>query len=168
MKLNAKVFVPVLILVLALGVGAGVFFASRNKGEEKETQSGFIPMAENVVLVGGGRIEPPPQGMMNLKYNYQAFSTDGVNFTGLWANDPGNKYNMFVDMFADLEAMDRLYLSGLLEPGTGLRRVELNRALPVGNNTVYVAFNQVDFNEDGEQAIVGQAVVTVEFIVTEE
>lgn len=165
--MKLKVLIPVMVLVLALGVGAGLFFSSRNK-EEKKEESGYIPMAENVVLVGGGNVEPPPQDMINLKYNYQAFSKDGINFTGLLANDPGNEYDMFVDIFADAGATDRIYLSGLLPPGTGLQSIELNRALPVGTNTVYVAFNQVDFDENGEQAIVGQAVVTVEFIVTEE
>lgn len=166
--MKLKVLIPVLVLVLALGVGAGVYFSSRGNGGEEEAQSGLIPMAENIVLVGGGDVQPAPQNMINLKYNYQAFSTDGINFIGLLANDPGNEYDMFVDLFADAEATDRLFLSGLLPPGTGIQRIALNRALPVGTNTVYVAFNQVDTDEDGEQAIVGQAVVTVEFIVTEE
>ena len=124
-------------------------------------------MAENVVLVGEGDVEPAPQDMINLLYNFQAFSVDGVGFNCVLANDAGNRYNMYVDIFADVEGTDRLYMSGLLEPGSGLTRVELNRELPVGTNTVYVAFNQVDTDENGEQAIVGQAVVTVEFIVTE-
>lgn len=168
MKLNAKVFIPVLVLVLALGVGAGIFFASRGRGDAQR-ESGTIPYAENVVVLnGGGKIEQAEQDMINLTYNYQAFSTDGVNFKCLLANDAGNEYDLFFDIFADVEATDRIYLSGLLQPGTALRNIELDRALPVGTNTVYVAFNQVDFNEDGEQSLVGQAVVTVEFIVTEE
>lgn len=165
--MKLKVLIPVMVLVLALGVGAGLFFSSRNSNE-KEQESGFIPMQDNVVLMGGGDVNPAPQDMINLLYNYQAFSTDGVNFDCLLANDAGNQYNMYVDIFADVEGTDRLYMSGLLEPGSGLTRVELNREFPMGStNTFYVAFNQVDTDENGEQAVVGQAIVTVEFIVLE-
>ena len=167
MKLNAKVVIPILIVALfvAVGVGVGTYLATRDATK----YNGIIPYADNaVVLDKGGEIEPAEQGWINLKYNYQAFSKDGVHFSCFLANDAGNEYDLFFDLFADVEATDRLFLSGLLPPGTALNTVELNRALPVGSTTVYVAFNQVGTDEDGEQALVGQSVVTVEFIVLED
>ena len=165
MKLSAKVVIPILILFVAVGAGVGTYLAAKNTTR----YNGIIPYADDaVVLAGGGELEPAQQGWINLKYNYQAFSRDGVHFSCLLANDAGNEYDLFFDIFADVEATDRLYLSGLLPPGTALKNIELDRALPAGSTTVYVAFNQVDFDENGEQALVGQTVVTVEFIVLED
>ena len=167
MKSKAKVVIPILIaaLIVAVGAGVGTYLAKR----DTDRYNGVIPYAEDaVVLDEGDEIEPADQGWIDLKYNYQAFSRDGTHFSCLLANSASNEYNMFFDLFADVEATDRLFLSGLLPLGTALQSVTLNRALPVGSNTVYVAFNQVDTDENGEQVLVGQAVVTVEFIVLED
>ena len=167
MKSKAKVVIPILIaaLIVAVGAGVGTYLAKR----DTDRYNGIIPYAENaVVLDSGEEIEPAQQGYIDLKYNFRAYSRDGVTFSCSLANAASNEYDLFFDLFADIEATDRLYLSGLLSPGTALQSVTLNRALPVGSNTVYVAFNQVDTDENGEQVLVGQAVVTVEFIVLED
>lgn len=165
MKVKAKVIVPIAVLVLALGIGAGVFFL--RSAPEEDVNDGRIPYAEGVVVMEDTDIEPAEYGWIDLTYNYQAFSKDGVNFSCLLANAASNQYDLYFDLYADADLTDEIFLSGLLPPGTALEQIELNHALPVGTTTVYVVFNQVDTGEDGNQTIVNQTVVTVEFIVAE-
>lgn len=165
MKKKAKVIVPVVVLVLALGIGAGVYFL--RPAPEEDAGDGHIPYAQGVVVMDELDIEPAEYGWIDLTYNYQAFSKNGVNFSCLLANAASNQYDLYFDLYADAELTDELFLSGLLRPGTALEQVDLNRALPVGTNTVYVVFNQVDTDEGGNQTIVNQTTVTVDFVVVE-
>lgn len=165
MKVKAKVIVPIAVLVLALGIGAGVFFL--RSAPEEDVNDGRIPYAEGVVVMEDTDIEPAEYGWIDLTYNYQAFSKDGVNFSCLLSNAASNQYDLYFDLYADADLTDEIFLSGLLPPGTALEQIELNHALPVGTTTVYVVFNQVDTGEDGNQTIVNQTVVTVDFVVAE-
>lgn len=166
MKVKAKVIIPIAVLVFVLGIGAGVYFLRSTPGDE-DINDGRIPYAEGVVVMEDTEIEPPEYGWMDLTYNYQAYSNDGTNFSCLLSNAPSNQYDLYFDLYADAELTDEIFLSGLLPPGTALEQVELNRTLPVGTTTVYVVFNQVDDDENGNQTIVNQTVVTVDFIVVE-
>lgn len=169
MKLKAKVIIPiaVLVLVVGIGIGVGVHFLSSAR-EEVNNYNVRIPYAEGVLLMDDDtEIEPVEQGWIKLNYNHQAFSADGTNFACFLSNDPANVHDLFFSLYADAELTDELYLSGLLAPGSVLKDVSLSRALPTGSSTVFVVFNQVDTGEDGIQTIVGQSVITVEFIVSE-
>ncbi len=165
MKLKTKVIIPVAVLVLALCIGAGVYFLRPTPVEDID--DGRIPYAEGVVVIDKSDIEPVEYGWIDLTYNYQAYSNNGVDFSCLLANESSNRYDLYFDLYADAELTDEIFLSGLLQPGTALDKVSLNHALPVGTTTVYVVFNQVDTNEEGNQTIVNQTVVTVDFIVVE-
>ena len=154
MKVKAKVIVPI-----------AVFFL--RSAPEEDVNDGRIPYAEGVVVMEDTDIEPAEYGWIDLTYNYQAFSKDGVNFSCLLSNAASNQYDLYFDLYADADLTDEIFLSGLLPPGTALEQIELNHALPVGTTTVYVVFNQVDTGEDGNQTIVNQTVVTVDFVVAE-
>lgn len=164
MKFKAKVILPVIAVLLLVGVGTYLYM---NKPEEEEpVGDGRIPYAEGVVLMEGTEIEPVPRGRIALRYNYQAHSTDGINFTCKLGNDESNQYDLYFDLYADAELTDQIYLSGLLRPGTALDNITLNHALPEGTNTVYVSFNQVSVDEEGNQSLLSQTLVTVDFIVS--
>lgn len=165
MKVKAKVIIPIAALVLALGIGAGIYFL--RSVPEEDINDGRIPYAEGVVVMEDTDVEPAEYGWIDLTYDYQAFSKDGINFTCLLSNAASNQYDLYFDLYADADLTDEIFLSGLLPPGTALEEITLNHALPVGTTTVYVVFNQVDTDEDGNQSIVNQTVVTVEFIVAE-
>lgn len=160
MKFKAKVVVPI-VAVLAVGIGIAVYFL------RPAPDDGRIPYATGVVVTDETDIEPADFGWLDLLYDYQARSSDGVNFSCMLANAASNRYDMYFDLYTDAELTDEVFLSGLLKPGTALEEITLDHALPAGTNTVYVAMNQVDTDEDGKQTIVDQTVVTVEFIVSE-
>lgn len=149
-----------LLLLLLIGASVGVYFAFF----WEKPDDGRIPYAEGVVLYGDNDVKAG-EGWIGLTYNHQAFSKDGVEFSCLLTNDPSNQYDMYFDIYADSSMEDEIFLSGLVRPGYSLQTIELNHALPAGSTTCYVVFNQVDTDGDGNQSIVGQVAVTVEFIV---
>lgn len=159
-KKSKKKILLLLLLLLLIGTGVGLYFAFR----DKDTDDGRIPYAEGVLLYGDSEVKAA-EGWIGLTYNHQAFSKDGVNFSCLLTNDASNQYDMYFDIYADNTMKDEVFLSGLVRPGYSLQTIELNHALPAGSTMCYVVFNQVDTDGDGNQSIVGQVAVTVEFIV---
>ena len=110
-------------------------------------------------------VENAKNGRIALRYQNDAFSEDGKTFSCYIANDKANLYDMFIGLYSDVELTDQLYLSGLVRPGSGFEQLTLDKALPVGDTTVYVALSQVDTDENGQQVITGQVVHTIEFHV---
>lgn len=154
-----KALILLLLLLLAIGIAIAVYFLFFKKDD------GRIPYAEGVVLFGDEEIEPVDRGWVKLTYNYVAKSRDGVNFTCLLTNDPANRYDLYFDIYADDAFQDQVFLSGLIRPGYALTEIMLNHALPAGTTSCYVVFNQVTTDEDGNQSIVNQMMVTVDFVV---
>jgi phenylpyruvate tautomerase PptA (4-oxalocrotonate tautomerase family) len=103
--------------------------------------------------------------MMALSYKNDAYGENGRDFQCYIANAPGNEYDMYIAIYADEEYSELLFLSKLLRPGTAFERLELERALEKGDHTVYVAFTQVEEDDDGKQAIHAQSRVTMTFHV---
>lgn len=160
-KKSDKKALILLLLLLFIGVGVGVYFAFfREKPDDNR-----IPYAEGVVLLEGDVVEPAEVGWINLRYNRKAFSSDGVHFTCLLANDAGNALDMYFDVYADSGLEEEVFLSGLIPPGYALKVIELSRALPAGTTICYVVHNQVDVDEDGNQVIARQMITTIEFVV---
>jgi len=110
-------------------------------------------------------VENAKNGRIALRYQNDAFSEDGKTFSCYIANDKANLYDMFIALYSDAALTDQLYLSGLVRPGSGFEELTLDKALPAGDNTVYVALSQVDTDENGQQVITGQVVHTIEFHV---
>ncbi len=167
MKLKAKVLIPVaalLIVAIAAGVGTYLYLSKNSKTENTGVR---IPYAQGTVVMDSSDVEETDEGYIALLYNYRAFSDDGQNFSCLLANSPANGYDLYFDIYTDIDLTDQVFLSGLLAPGSALEQITLNRVLPVGTNTLYVVHTQVDDNEEGEQVLLNQSVVTVDFIVTE-
>lgn len=157
-KKNAVIIL--LLLLLAIVIAVAVYFLFFRKEDDNR-----IPYAQGVVLVGDEEIEPVEEGWISLRYQKKAFSNDGVHFTGLLGNDSSNIYDMYFDVYADSDFEDQVYLSGLVSPGYGIQSFELSHALPAGSTVCYVVHNQVDTDEDGNQVIVNQMIIGVEFIV---
>ena len=156
---KGKLIVILLLCLAVVGAVGAYFFLIRDKDD------GRIPYAPGVVLYEVEDIEPASEGWMNLRYYKKAFSNDGVRFTGMLANDPGNVYDMYFDIYADSNFADRVFLSGLVQPGYAFQEIILSHALPAGTTTCYVVHNQVDTDAEGNQSIVNQLIVTVDFVV---
>lgn len=142
--------------------------------ESSEQQTPKIGYAEGVTVVEDPdalqkavdeMYEKAAEGGVGLEYQNDAFSTDGTNFECYIANAANNKYDMYIQIFADDALTDELYLSGLLRPGTAFDKLELEHSLDVGDHRVFVAFTQV---EEDLATIHAQVMVTMDFHVNAE
>ena len=106
------------------------------------------------------------EGYFATEYRNDAHSADGQNFECYVGNSNMNTYDMYIQMFADDELTDQVFLSELLRPGTAFDNITLEHPLDPGLTTVYTVFTQVG-EEDGNQVIKGQVTVTMDFIVGE-
>lgn len=97
-----------------------------------------------------------------VEYQNAATSTDGENFDCYIANPVESKYDIYIQIFADSELTDQLYLSKLIQPGNAKREIQLERKLEKGTHRVYVAYTQV---EDDHATARNQAIVTMDFAV---
>jgi hypothetical protein len=101
---------------------------------------------------------------IGLEYENDAYSEDGINFDCYIANSGMNQYDMFIAIYGDANYQDELFLSQLIRPGQAFNNITLNHALPLGDNTVYCAFTQIE-EVDGEQSMHDQVIVTLNFHV---
>jgi hypothetical protein len=101
-----------------------------------------------------------------LNYRNDAVSTNGIDFDCYIGNSPDNIYDMFINIYADENFTDELFLSELLKPGQAFEKITLKHPLDSGTHRVYVAFTQVKI-EEGEQRIHKQIILTMDFHVSE-
>ena len=171
-KSPSKLVVILLIAVIVLVVGGIVtaLLLLLNRGGDTEDgepertigyQEGYIILdekdAEDILLA--------PEGMMDLNYKNIAESIDGVNFVCEINNSPGNKYDMYFDLYQDATFKQRLLLTGLMPPGTGLQTFKSDIPLENGEYEAVLVMTQVD---DDHKTIVGQASVIIYLIVHDE
>lgn len=101
---------------------------------------------------------------ISLEYKNDAFSKDGSTFDLYLGNSNLNAYDMYINIFADENFSDELYLSQLIRPGSAFDSVTLNRPLDEGDHRVYVVFTMVDMTGE-EPQIAGQTSATMDFHV---
>lgn len=161
----------VVILLLAI-VLAVVLTQEKEPANIPDTATPKIGYAEGVTAVEdpdalqkavNDMYAKAAEGAIALEYKNDAFSTDGTNFSCYIANSVDNKYDMYLQIFADQELTDQLLLTGLVRPGNAFDNVALDHALEPGTHRVYVAYTQV---EEDLETIHAQVFVTMDFHVT--
>ncbi len=169
---NKKVIAVAAIIVAVVIVAAiaAVVWFTRDSDDGKiqyATEATVMLDQDSLQAAMDKAMENAKQGNISLLYKNNAYSEDGTNFSCYIVNSAQNTYDMFITIFADAALEDQLFLSGLVRPGEGFENIELDRALEVGDHTVYVALTQVKENEDGDQVIHNQVVHTMDFHVTQ-
>ena len=181
-----SLLIPVLVALVA---GGSVFFVMRGNGNNNVvtvTQGEGEVDRDNSLIVGYATegvtpITNDPEEFnkvvdeafrkaearkgMALKYQYDAISTDGVNFKCLLANSEDNDDDMFIAIYTDSTFQEELFLSELLRPGTAFEKITLNRPLEKGSHDVVAAFTLVRTDENGQQAITQQRFIGLKFTV---
>lgn len=163
-----------LALVFLALVAAVIVLAVKSCGGKKQDDAApRIGYAEGVVATESDALQKAVDEMyrranesgITLEYRNDAESADGKNFSCYIANAKENEYDMYIDIYADEALTDEIFLSQLLRPGTAFDHITLKKALDKGDHRVFAAFTQI-VEENGEQAIHGQVVVTMDFHVT--
>jgi hypothetical protein len=171
--------VVVLVVLLAAAVAGGtvavVMLLNRDTGEPVVNPDGLqIGYAsEGVTILDEADAQQQAindllRGGPGLSIDYKgdAYSTNGKDFDCYIGNSDVNTEDMYIQICADVEMTDTVFLSQLIRPGYAFRNITLDRAFPVGDYTFYVCFTTVG-EENGEQTITGQTTVAVDFHVTD-
>ena len=99
-----------------------------------------------------------------LAYKNDAYSEDGTNFS-CYIENADAKYDIFIQIFADEDFQDEVFLSKLLRPGQAFESITLSHALPKESVTrCYVSLTRVEL-ADGEQTVHDQTFFTMDFHV---
>lgn len=166
-----KIVILIAVLIVAVaGVVIAHILTSRDFEPEGEADvAPKIGYAEGVVAVDDDSLQAAVdalagKGRFITEYKNNAMSTDGRTFACYVGNSALNTYDMYIQMFADAELTDQLFLSELLRPGTVFKEITLDHDLEPGSHTVYVVFTQV---QDDQATVEGQSAVTMDFTVTE-
>lgn len=170
----------VLTAVVAAGAAAGIvaFVMGRDSGNSAQSQSGENPLvvgyaSQGVTVVDDQEAfdkavaeaaERAQQPGITLQYKNEAFSKDGKTFDCYLGNSDSNSMDMFIAIYTDKTFAEELFLSELLRPGEAFERITLNRALESGVHSVVAVFSLVT-EEDGQQVIAKQTIVTLRFKV---
>lgn len=166
--LAALIVLLAVVLVVVLGRGKEMVL-----GDEQTPKIGYATDAKvmldqaSLQAAFDEAVRNAADGYVGLHYQNDAYSENGTDFECRIINSASNKYDMFLNIFADAELTDQLFLSALVPPGSGFEQITLEHALDPGDHTVYVALTQVDTDEEtGEQVIKNQVMHTMDFHVS--
>ena len=168
---TSKVWIAVAGVVVAAGVVGGALIITNNNnsavdevpaGAKIGYAEGAVAIDEASALAAANKTNP---GSFMTEYVNDAASLDGSTFQCYVGNSAMNTYDMYIQIFADEDMTDQIFLSELLRPGTVFEEITLEHPLDVGTHRVYVVFTQV---EEDLATAAGQVAVTMDFTVIEE
>lgn len=172
-KSSSKIIIAIVVLLIVAIVAAAAVIITLNQKDDNSPKIGYaadakVMLDENSLQAAiNEAMKNAEEGRIGLKYRNDAYSTDGINFECVIANSSSNIFDMYLNIYADAEFTDQIFLSELVPPGSGFDHITLEHALEVGDHTVYVVLTQVDTDENGEQVIKNQVRHTMDFHVTE-
>lgn len=172
------ILVAVVLIVAIVAVAAVVILRGNSNEPDPTVNIGDgntprIGYAEGVVALDEDSLQAAVDEMMKTQdgyftteYRNDAFSEDGQNFDCYIGNSNLNKYDMYIQIFADDTLSDQVFLSELIPPGMAFDHITLEHPLDPGTTTCYTVFTQIG-EQDGEQVIKGQVTITIDFTVAE-
>lgn len=170
--------VLVLIIIIVVLVAAAAVLALGKFGEKEpdpvqlgDNSTPLIGYEEGVTVVDDpdalhkavdDALAKSQEKGVPIEFSNSARSTDGSKFECYLANPVDAQYDIYIQIFSDVELTDQIYLSGLIPPGKAMRELKLDHSLEAGDHTVYMAYTQV---EEDHATIHGQVIVTAVFSV---
>lgn len=134
--------------------------------------NGQIQYDDNVVLIDDGddiqaaydaakkKVE---EGMIGLQYNNVATSSDGVNFDCVLGNSDTNSYDIYYDLYTDMNMSQRVFITGLIPPGSGITSFKSQVKYEPGTYEAILVITQV---EDDHSTIHATLNVVLTLVVT--
>ena len=107
-------------------------------------------------------LQKTEDGYITLLFNNWAESSDGVNFACSIGNSELNKYDMYFDMYLDNTLSQRVFLTGLIPPGSGIQKFKSEVMLDPGTYEAVLVLTQV---KDDHTTIGAQTSVQVNLVV---
>ncbi len=89
-------------------------------------------------------LQKTKDGYISLLFNNWAESEDGVNFKCSLGNSAKNKYDMYLDMYLDNTLSQRVFVTGLIPPGSAIKEFKSEVELEPGTYEAVLVLTQVD------------------------
>jgi len=185
-KQKVIIIVLILVIVLILLAFAAIVLLQNNNQGELQTDSTGSDSSSAIVTSNGGndplildydgsavalnaddlnkQIEQQKveTGEIALEYQNIAFSENGTNFSCYLANSEKNTEDMFIALYKDASYAERIYLSGLLAPGTVIENFTSEMDFAPGVHEIVAVFTTV---ADDHQTMTGQISVAIKLDV---
>lgn len=84
------------------------------------------------------------EGYISLNFNNWAVSEDGINFDCFLGNSSENTYDVYYDMYMDSSFQDRIFITGLIPPGSGIEHFTSEIDLDPGTYEAVLVLTQVE------------------------
>lgn len=159
----------VIVIVLLLGgkdeVPPPVNSVENNftNGQIQYQQQGVIALdAENLQAAFDEAVQKTKEGYITLSFNNYAESDDGKEFKCYLGNAAENTYDAYFDMYLDSSLSQRVLLTGLIPPGSGIDTFTSEVDLDPGTYEAVLVLTQV---EDDHSTIHMQTSVQINLVV---
>lgn len=155
-KKSRKWIVILVVLLICAGV-AGSFLYSANQNREKdrlardeEALGGLLP-GKSPTEIADLLNQKVEEGMVDIGIAAEpVFEESGKKGKLGIENVPGNRYSLQVDLLLD-ETGEKLYSSGLIDPGYYIEYVALNRQMKNGDYKAIAVFTTYALDETEEE-----------------
>lgn len=165
-KVGIVTAAAVAVVGASAGVGAYVSTQTQANVDTEETSTSIGYASEGVMVLDDDSdtpaIDPTKSRGVGVMFQNDAYSTDGQTFNCYIGNPERNERDMFIAIYSDNTLSEELFVSQLLQPGTGFNTITLNRALEEGDHRLVVALTLV---EGEEEALYAQSMITMDFHV---
>lgn len=145
-----KWIVPLVIAVIVIAAGCALFFLWKSK-EMKEDGGGKIGYdTDAVVMTDEDELQKlvdemnKNEGEISLEYKNIATSKNGTDFDCHIVNSAKNKYDMYIELYTDVQYTEELYLSKLMKPGSGIKNFQCAKKLEPGSYEVVLVYTFVE------------------------
>lgn len=156
--------VTVIVLLLGREDAAPVNPIENNMSDGKiKYEQGIIAIDKDTLQNAFNEaLEKTKDGYITLSFNNWAESEDGKNFKCYLGNSEENKYDLYFDMYKDSSLSERILLTGLIPPGSGIDTFESEIDLDPGTYEAVLVLTQV---KDDHTTILSQTSVEIDLIV---
>lgn len=176
-KDNKKLIIIIIITVAVLIIGGltTVIVMLLNKGNttapvQDSNNNSLIKYEPGVIAIDQNdlqsayneAVKKTEDGYITLLFNNWAESEDGVNFACSIGNSDLNKYDMYFDMYLDNTLSQRVFVTGLIPPGSCIQRFKSEVELKPGTYEAVLVLTQV---KDDHLTIAAQSSVQVNLVV---
>lgn len=169
------IIILLLVIILLLIAGGIILFFFLNQEDEADAQlpdnGGLVQYDNAAVALDADSLKSQykdalkaAEGTMALKYQNEARSSDGTNFSCYIGNSEANEYDMYANIYLDTALTEQVLLTGLIPPGSGIMEFESEIPLEPGTYDTVLVLTQV---EDDHSTFHAQLMVALTLVVEE-
>ncbi len=155
-KKNKKLIIIIIVVaIVIIAALVGVIIAILNNSDEPEKlpegldngiqyQPGVIGLNQNDLQDAFDKaVEKVKDGYVTLEFDNKADSDNGEDFTCYLGNSLENTYDVFFSIYLDATFTDRVLLTGLVPPGSGIDHFKSEYILDPGTYKAVLVLTQV-------------------------